>query len=124
VVTVGVEPPPVGPVGVVLDAEVEPDVVVSVLVDVLVLVLVLVVAVVVDADGLDGVGVGVGEGVGEGVVTLGELDPVADAAPAPPRSMPAATIVATVVRSARARTGPTFRQTPGAGESVGRAALR
>jgi len=120
VVTVGVEPPPVGPVGVVLDAEVEPDVVVSVLVDVLVLV----VAVVVDADGLDGVGVGVGEGVSEGVVTLGELDPVADAAPAPPRSMPAATIVATVVRSARARTGPTFRQTPGAGESVGRAALR
>ncbi|SCX37761.1 hypothetical protein SAMN03159343_0193 [Klenkia marina] len=41
---------------------------------------------------------------------LGEEDPWAAAAPAPPRSIPAVTTAATVVRTARARTEPTFRQ--------------
>jgi hypothetical protein len=52
------------------------------------------------------------------VVVLAEEPSVAAATPAPPRSRPAVTIVATIVRSASARTGPPF-VSPGAGRAHG-----
>jgi hypothetical protein len=74
---------------------------------VLVLVDVLALVVVVVVEGV-GDGVVVAVVVAVAVVTLGELDSVAEAMPAPPSRRPAVTIVATVVRSARARTSPPF----------------